>query len=411
MTNILIKNVTLANGTVSNVLIENGFISKIADHIDINPSVEKVIDGTDKAILPAFYNTHTHAAMTLLRGYADDVELFKWLNEYIWPFEAKLTEYDIYLGTKLAILEMIKTGTVFFNDMYWQPNGALRAVKETGIRAALGCLVLGNDKEMCQKGFDFYHEHKNDSPIIQFAMAPHTIYTATVETYINEYNFAKENGIILHTHLSETMTEVNDCMKAHGCSPVRLLANAGVLSNKTVAAHCVYCSDEDIDLLKKYDVVVAHNPISNMKLHSGYAPIEKFLRAGIRVTIGTDGTSSNNNLDMREEMKFASMLGKLYGEADSLPVDIMMQMACENGAQAFGIDGGKIEEHKVADCILIDLNHHSMQPCYNLLSNWVYSANSGIINTVICNGNILMENHKVDFEEDLIKEIKERYHR
>ena len=408
MKDILLKQITLPDESIADVLIHDGIFKTIAKQIDTQKDTI-VIDGRDKAILPAFYNTHNHAAMTLLRGYADDMELHKWLTEYIWPYEAKMTDEDIYLGTKLAILEMIKSGTVFFNDMYWKHGAVLKAVQETGIRACIGCLVLGDNPQLIEDGCDFIKAHKNDSPLIQFSIDPHAVYTTSLDFYQKTAQFAEEQGIYLHTHLSETVSEVENCYKEHGVSPVRYLADAGVLSKRTIAAHCVHCSDDDIELLRQHDVVVAHNPVSNMKLNSGYAPIEKFLKQGVRVALGTDGCSSNNNLDMREEMKFASLLGKLHGAAESLPVETVMKMACQTGAEAFGINGGVIAEGKVADCLLIKLDNVAMQPCYHLLSNWVYAAQSEIIDTVICNGDILMQDRKVAFEDELIATIRERY--
>ena len=406
---IFIKNIQL-NGLVTHIKIEGNRFSKI--RTDATPSTsDTIIDGTDKAILPPFYNTHTHSPMSLLRGYADDLPLFTWLNDYIWPFEAKLTPDDIYIGTRLSILEMIKSGTVFFNDMYWKEEATIRAAKEMGIRAAIGIFAIDSLglKDIDQKSSGA-NKQLSDAPLIQMTISPHAIYSTNKTEFQRCAEVAKEHNWVLHTHVSETKKEVDDCLKEHGCTPIELLEKYGVLDcPKVILAHAVHITENDMEIISKHGSVISHNPISNMKLSSGYFPIQAALDKGCKITLGTDGCSSNNNQDMREEMKFASIRAKEKYGAESIPVSTIFEMATKNGAEAFGLDAGEIKEGKLADALLIDLNNERMVPCHHLLSNWVYAANSECIDTVICNGRILMQNRHVDGEEEIIQSVKKRY--
>lgn len=398
--NLLIKNVLLGTGR-TNILIEDGRFSKIGVPSDF--SVAEVIDAEGLAILPAFYNTHNHAAMSLLRGYADDMPLQKWLQEYIWPYEDKLTADDIERGSELALREMISGGSVFFNDMYFEIERTIGLVDRMGTRACIGITVMENHSLAVEDQKRDFVDHFVDPTggRIQLAIAPHAIYTVGREKLIRSAEWARNKGLKLHIHLSETAGEVESCLKEHGMTPVRYLDSIGFLGNDVVAAHCVHIDEEEWDILAERGVTVSHCPCSNMKLGSGRFPYELAIRSGARITLGTDGCSSNNNLDMREEMKFASLLAKCVsvssdgtmsntGDPTLLPAETVMEWATVNGARAFGIDAGEIAEGKVADCILVDLGVERMNPCHNLVSNWVYSASSDCVRTVICDGKIIM---------------------
>lgn len=391
---ILIKNVLLNNGRTS-ILIEG----KRFASLDASPDTEaaKVIDAEGKAILPPFYNTHTHAAMTLLRGYADDMPLDTWLKDYIWPKEDTLTPQDIYEGSVLAIREMIKSGTVFFNDMYFEVDQTIKAVSDMGVRACIGMTLMDSHPLALRAEKAEYIRSWQDPTggRIGIAAAPHAIYTAGEETLNFAASIAREAGIPIHIHLSETMGEVEDCMRLHGMSPVKYLDSLGFLGPDVIAAHCVHLDAEDIAILAERGVTVAHCPCSNMKLGSGIFPYAAMIEAGVKVTIGTDGCSSNNNLDMREEMKFASLLAKCQGDPGCLPANLALHWATDAGAAAFGIDAGVIAEGKLADAILIDLGSERFQPLHNLVSDWVYAADSSCVDTVICDGRILMEGRKL----------------
>ncbi|MBN2282242.1 MAG: amidohydrolase [Candidatus Marinimicrobia bacterium] len=407
---ILIKNIVIGK-EVKDLLIEGHLIKKIG--YNIFASAEKIIDGSGKIAFPGFFNTHTHAAMTLLRGYSDDLPVLQWLQEKIWPFEAKLTEEDVYIGTKLACLEMIKTGTVFFNDMYWHFDGIVRAVTEMGIRAVVNSVVIDfnnpdNFKQQVPRILEEYEKSKDFPDTIQYAIGAHSIYVVSEYALGWIADFAQKHDITLHIHLSETEHEVDECMKFRNMRPVEYLDSTGFLENNVISAHSIWLDDHEIEILKKHKTTIAHIPTSNMKLSSGIFQYKKFTDYMEHVTIGTDGCASNNNLDMGEEMKFASCKAKMESKDPTMmDAETALKIATENGANAFGINGGKIEEGKLADLVLVNLNHHLMIPAHHHISNYVYSANSSVIDTTICNGKILMEDRTVPGEIEILKEAKD----
>lgn len=388
---LLVKNV-LHDGRKTNILVEgNRFRNMAAPEETV---ADKVIDAQGKAILPPFFNTHTHAAMSLLRGYADDMPLFKWLSEYIWPFENKMTSHDIYEGSKLAVREMIKSGSVFFNDMYFDLEETVRAVDESGMRAALGVTFVESHSKSQQEDKLQMLRHWNDPTggRIQLTVAPHAIYTVSDELFRKCAETAHEMNLKLHVHLSETAKEVEDCVREHGMTPVRYLDSLGVLGPNVIAAHVVHVDREEMDILAERGVTISHCPCSNMKLASGVFKAKQLIEAGCKITIGTDGDSSNNNQDMREEMKFAALLAKMSsGDPETLPADEAFRWATAAGAEAFDIDSGVIAQGKLADFILVDLNDERMRPCHHLVSNWVYSADTSAIDKVVCDGKVIYE--------------------
>ncbi len=402
---ILIKNVLHAEQQ-TDIYIEKNLIKKISPNI--TNKADHIIDGTGKAAIPGFYNTHTHAAMTLTRGFSDDLVVQEWLEKKIWPFEAKLSAEDIYWGTKLACLEMIKTGTLFFSDMYWFFNTTAQAVDEMGLRAAISGVLLdlfdeAKMKEQIKQNEQFYSQMEKFSDRLQYVVGPHSIYTVSEKSLKWAKDFAKETGCKLHIHLSETEKEVKDCLEKHGKRPVEYLEEIGFLGPNVILAHALWLDKNEIDIIQSNQVNIAHLPISNMKLSSGVLQYNLLKKSNITLTLGTDGCASNNNLDMIEEMKVASILAKLTtGDPTIFPAEEVFEMATKNGAELFGINSGIIKEGKVADLILINLDHHSMVPLHNLISNLVYSANGNIVDTTICDGKILMKNGIVE-DEDLIK--------
>ena len=406
MSKLFIKNVLL-NGEQTNIRISGTRFSEISPSIVPQPG-EEVIDGTHYAIVPPFYNGHTHAAMTLLRGYADDMALFPWLNDYIWPFEAKLTANDIYIGSRLAILEMIKSGTIFFNDMYWESEQTFRATEEMGIRAAIGMSTMDSQStEAKEKIWQNLESFKGKGERTFMTVAPHAPYTVSEPLWIQCAEMAKKYSTLLHFHLSETEKEVKDCIEAHGTTPVRWLDKMGVLGPNCIAAHVVYVDEEEIEILKERGVTIVHNPVSNMKLASGYFKSQQMQDPKLKVLIGTDGCSSNNNLDMREEAKFAAMIAKCNYGPDVLPVETVVKWCTSNGAQAFGIDAGEIATGKLADALLIDLNNERFIPNFNLSSNWIYASSNEAFDTLICNGKVVMRNRHVEGEEEIIAEAQQ----
>ena len=403
-TSVLLREVVHQNHP-TNILIEGNRFKSLNASADTPADV--VIDCKGLAILPPFYNAHTHAAMTLLRGYADDMPLFQWLNEYIWPYEARMTSTDIYNGTRLAILEMIKSGCVFFNDMYWEIEETMRAVEEMGIRAAVGVTFMDRQSERrTEDNFRFIEQWADRANgRIQITVAPHAIYTVSEALFRRCAEAARNKGLVLHTHLAETEQEVKDCIASHGMTPVRWLDSIGVLGDNVVAAHVVHVDDEEIEILKERKVTIVHNPCSNMKLSSGIFRAQAFSQSDCRIALGTDGASSNNNLDMREEMKTAALLAKCQHTPDTLSAHEVLQWGTQNAAEAFHIDGGIIAEGKLADAVLVNLSNERLLPCHNLISNWVYAADSRCIDTVICDGKIIMEHGRVAGEEEITKAV------
>lgn len=403
----LLKSVLLKGGK-RDILIQGNKFAKIGERLSADdfPNAE-VVDCENFAIVPAFYNGHCHAAMTLLRGYADDMPLMKWLQEYIWPFEAKMQPRDIEIGTRLAILEMIKSGTVFFSDMYWHREQTIKVVEEMGIRATIGVIIAENidTPERIEENFRFL-SGGHGSERVKIAPMPHAIYTVGEKLFRRCAETARSEGMILHTHLSETQTEVADCLKTYGYTPVELLDRWGVLGSNFVGAHCVHLSDSDMALMAKSGSTAILNLCSNLKLGSGIPQITKMMESGIRLGLGTDGASSNNNLDMHEEMKLASLLAKADGRAEALTADEAVSMATANVAQAYGFNAGVIAEGYLADALLVDLKNERLVPNHNFISNWVYAADSSSVDSVICNGRFVMRGRHIDGEEEIMLEAE-----
>ncbi|MFO7801734.1 MAG: amidohydrolase family protein [Desulfovermiculus sp.] len=410
MNTLLIQKVQLHGQTVD-VYIQDNRFQKIAPEIQLQAGT--IIDGRGKAIIPPFFNSHTHAAMTLLRGYADDMELHTWLTRHIWPLEAKIQAQDVYTGTKLACLEMIKSGTVFFNDMYWHLPATAQAVEEMGLRAALSSVFIDfNDPATAEKRWqecqDLYSRTRHLSSRVSFALGPHAIYSVSRDSLCRVRDFAYKHDLKIHLHVSETAKEVEDCQDRNGCRPVHYLDSLGLLSPNLIACHAIWLSADEMDVLAEKGVTVVHNPVSNLKLGSGIFPYKALQERGVHIVLGTDGCSSNNNLDMLETMKFASLLAKGSAHNPTLfPAPEAFAAATARAAAAFDIDCGNIAEGRLADCLLIDLQHPQLTPNYNLISNLVYSGCGDCVHTTICNGRILMHDRTVAGEEDILAQARE----
>lgn len=400
------------------VVIENKIIKKIDAMSKIKEikNYDYLIDARGKIMLPGFINTHTHAAMTLMRGYADDMPLNKWLENKIWPFESKINAEDIYWGSSLAILEMIKTGTTTFADMYFAMDRVADIVEESGIRAVLAAgLIEANDGEKgLTEALDFAlkYDQKADNRITTM-LAPHAPYTCSKNYLIKIKELAAKNKLGVHIHLSESKKEINDFLKAHNKSPIEFLADFNFFDNHILAAHCVHLVEGDLKILKTNQINVAHNPMSNAKLANGIAPITKYLKNNINVALGTDGVSSNNSLDMLKEAKMASYLQKIKTE-DPTAIDTteILKLLTLNGAEALNLANlGRIKEGYKADLLLIDVQNDSFYtPHHNNLSNLFYAADSRSIDTVIIDGAIVMENKELKTldQEKIYYEVEKR---
>ena len=357
----------------------------------------KQIDATGKIVMPGLINTHTHVAMALLRGISDDVPLMEWLELHIWPIEGKMGYQEIYDGARMGILEMLMGGTTTFVDMYPYEEAVAQAAESAGIRALVSPCPMDFRMEHFENDWRQVQKRFKDSRLVSMWIGPHAIYTLSEKNLQRSISLSKKLGVGSHVHLAETQTEQDNCLEQHGMSPTEYCEKQGLFTTKTLAAHCVVMSDHDIEILAKNGVSVAHNPQSNMKLASGIAPVKKMLDAGVNVSIGTDGASSNNDLDMWEEMRTASLLQKVSTmDPCAIPAYTALQMATINGAKAIGREGelGVLSAGAFADILLVDLEKAHLYPHTNLVSELVYSAHSSDVDTVIVNGDIVVENRK-----------------
>ncbi len=408
---LLIKNVVTLDGFNCHIQIENGLITKVSEDFDPGFSGE-VLEGNGMVVTTPFWNMHTHAGMTLLRGHGEGHSLMNWLEKYIWPAEANLTEELVYHGTKLACLEMIKSGTLGFMDMYWHPRGAVKAVDEMGMRAVICPVVFDNFdedtskacRERVVKELKEITDHKNKK--ITAGVAPHAIYTVSAELLQWSYNLT-DGKLPYHIHLSESEFEVNSSVENHGVRPVEYLEGLGVLGQNTFAAHSCWLNKEEMNTYGRLGVKAVTCPVSNLKLAGGkICPVVDLEESGVDVFIGTDGCASNNNLDMFEEMKFTALLQK-HAKVDPTVLSSadVLAMASEKAASSLGLDYG-IEVGCVADLILLDTKVAAGTPCLDLKSNLVYALNGSIVNTAICGGQVLMQNCIVEAENEIIAQAE-----
>ena len=415
--NILLKNI-VCNGTVSDIYIEGSVIARIVTSADdpcgqIPASGVEVVDCQGKTAMPAFVNMHTHAGMSLMRGIEEDVPLKEWIDR-IWEVESHIDGDFVYHATKVACLEMIKSGTVTFNDQYWFPLMARKAAVEMGLRPVISYVVLDhNNKEEAEFQKDecvrTYEESLGWKDGGLFSMAFHAIYSVSEEMMLWSAEFARKHGLKLHIHLSETEKEVRDCMAGHnGLSPVEYLDRLGVLGPDVIAAHTLWLSDEDVRILGERKVNCVHNINSNTKLASGYRFRYNELRdAGANVCIGTDGCASSNNLDMLEALKTTALFQKAWREnPKALPLCELISLATRNGADALGLDTGRLEVGMQADICIVNTDSSFFLSPGSFLSNFIYSAHSDCIDSLISMGRFVMRNRKVEGEESILRDAR-----
>ena len=365
-------------------------------------TADKVIDGTDKLVIPGLVNCHTHSYMSFMRNVADDLSFMDWLFGTIDPIEQQMTDEDTYWGANLAIIEMMKSGTTCFNDMQMNIHQTTRAVKESGMRAVIcrGLVGSGSDEAGQMRLRQAYEERDaaKDCDRLTFKLGPHAPYTCDDAFLKIVAAEAKKENMGIHVHLSESESEISQIQEKYGCTPIALAEKCGIFDVPALAAHCVQVTDEDIEILKRKNVSVVTNPASNMKLGNGFAPIAKMLDAGVNVCLGTDGAASNNCLNMFHELSLLTLIHKGTGKTPQcVSAKEGFRIATINGAKALGLEKeiGSIEAGKKADLAILDLNTPSLTPRNNLIAGLSYSANGSEVDTVIINGQITMEGRKL----------------
>ena len=410
---ILLRNIQF-DGAPVNLFIQGPRIHRILPFPETEGIVaDETVDCAGKAVIPGFVNMHTHGAMLLLRGITEDVPLDRWLAK-IWAMEAKMDEEFIYWGTKAACLEMIRSGTTTFNDMYWFAPYARKAAVEMGIRPYISFVILDQfQKEIAEKQkrkcIQLYELSNQWDEASHLAMSVHSVYTVSEEMILWASQFAVDHGMKLHIHISETEKENIDCRKAHGgLSPTEYLDSLGVLGPHVIAAHTIWLSDNDVEILGRHRVNCVHNINSNAKLASGYRFRYYDLKAaGANICLGTDGASSSNNLDMLETMKTTALFQKAWeGDPSAMPLRELMDAATVNGARALGLDTGVIREGAIADLSIVDTDNAYFLSPGSFLANLVYAAHSDVITSVIANGRFVMRDRVIPGEAEILTEAR-----
>jgi 5-methylthioadenosine/S-adenosylhomocysteine deaminase len=354
----------------------------------------------DHALIPGLVNLHTHAAMTLMRGLADDLPLMEWLNNHIWPAETRHVDAGfVFDGTRLACAEMVRAGVTCFNDMYFFPEASVQAVLASGMRAAVGMITIDFPTAYASDADDYLakglalRDAYNPHPLLSFCFAPHAPFTVSDKVFAKVLTYAEQLDLPIHIHLHETEDEVTGSLKMHGMRPIERMHKLGLLGPNLIAVHMIHVTPDEVELMAQLGCSVAHCPSSNLKLASGFAPAVSMLRAGINVGLGTDGAASNNSLKMLEEMRLAALLAKGQSKrADVLPAWQALQMGTLNGAKALGLDSviGSLLPGKAADITAVDFSSLELAPCYDPISHLVYVAGREHVSHVWVNGKMLL---------------------
>ena len=411
---LLIQNIRLGAEN-RDILIQNGKFAQIAPKIEVS-ALEKApqtLDGTGQAILPSFANVHCHAAMVLMRGLGDGTPLHEWLNDIIWPMERRLTSDHIYWGTLFGALEMIRSGITAVFDMYWQTPQCLRAFYESGIRANFSHpnIIPPGPEALAGLRRDL-EEHlelaKSYPGRVELSVGIHALYTTSPEMRAVCRDFAAEHNLIVQTHVSETRRENDECLKATGKTPVEVFDSEGLLNGRFLGAHGVWLSDSDRRLLVERGAAIAHCPSSNMKLASGIFNDPAARAAGLRFGLGTDGASSNNRYDMFAEMRTAALLAKVSTlDPTACSAAEIYRTATLDGFRLLRLDAGEIAPGKLADCILVDLDHTGLVPGHDLVSDLVYAANPECVDTTVCAGRVLMRHRRIPGEDEIRRAFRD----
>ena len=395
--NTLILDMLSPNITKGNIYIEDDKILAIG-YLD-NFKANKVIDGEKFLTMPGFVNSHTHVAMSYFRNYGNDTDLMTWLNDYIFPAEEKLNDQIVYNASLLSFAEMIKSGTTTFADMYFFEEATIRALEK-------GLSTPDPDYYRIKENIKWHRNFNGKDGKLEIAMGPHAVYTTDKDYLKKIASLAKENQMPIHIHLSETKYENDQCLKRYNQTPTEVFDECGIFENRTIAAHGVYLSDNDLAILKEKNVSIVHNPTSNLKLSSGILDIKRLMDFGINVCLGTDSAASNNKQSMLREIELAALLAK-YHSPDGLKSYDILKMATINGAKALGIIDmvSSIEAGKKADLIMIDLDNINHLPNNDIISSLCYSTYEEDIKYVIIDGKLILDNGKLVYiNENDIKE-------
>ncbi len=412
---LLVKNVSIPErGEELDIAVKDGKIARIEKNI--SGEAKEVIHGKGMLALPSFANIHTHISMSLLRGLGADLPLMDWLQKVIWPLEAEFVSPEFVRdGTFLGLIEAIRSGTTLIMDMYFFEESVGEVCEEVGIRAGLGFGILdfptkvaSKPEEYIDRARKFVEEFKGKEYVFP-VICPHAPYTCSPKTLRMAKELADEYGLLLHIHVAETKGEVERIKEEYGTTPVIHLNDIGFLDKNVLCAHMVWTTEEEREILKEKEVKVAHCPESNLKLASGIAPVPDYLRKGILVGIGTDGAASNDNLNMHEETSTCAKLHKGVNlNAKAIDAKTALKLATENGFKIAGIKAGKVEEGYEADFILVNTDFPEFHPLYNPIAQFVYSASSECIDTVVCKGRVLMERRELKTidEEEVFNRVK-----
>ena len=400
------------------ILVQNGEIFKVENKIIQNEIQNiRIIDATNHIIMPGLINTHAHIPMSIFRETTEGCRLYEWLHEKIWPRENKLTREDIYWASILSYIEMISTGTTCINDQYFMTEEIRQAAKKCKVRAVLTRTIMDTDgsfEQRVQEFRDLYNSRDKNEDLINYTVAPHSLYTCSDKCLQTTANLAREYNLPIHVHFLESIDEIEDIQKQHGKPAIEVLKKHfdGI---HTILAHGVHLNERDIEVLKTMDCGIAHNPISNMRLGCTIADTTRYLQEGINVALGTDGQGSGSNLDMFEAMRVACLIqGGIHENEERLTAKDAIFMATINGAKLLGLEDkiGSIEVGKDADLILVNIEENldniTMLPNLNEIANLVYNTSGKNVDTTIVKGNILMENRKILLDSVSVEEVIER---
>lgn len=423
MSSVLVRNTTIVTQDDSrrvlhgDLYMEDGRITHVGE-VKGRKEADRTIDGTGQVAMPGLVNLHTHLAMGLFRGFGDDMPLEAWLQERIWPAEGKVEERHMRAGVELGLLEMIRSGTTSFLDMYWMEESVVApAARQAGVRAWVGEGMIDRETPTGEphpklKGVERFVKQLRGDPLITHCPSPHGTYTCTRETFAEAARIANEHGVPMHTHCSETRTEVHDVQAKTGKRPVGRLAEAGALGPRTVLAHCGWITKGEVADLAAAKANVAHCPVSNLKLATGgVAPVPELHEAGVKVGLGTDGAASNNVLDLFQTMKFAALVQKQHRwDATALPAQRVLDMATRDGADALHRpDLGRLATGATADLILVDFRRPHLVPRHDTASHLVYAAGAADVSATIVHGRVLMAEGRVESMDTprVLREVQE----